>query len=245
MRDQMIHGVANSHVRNKSLSHGKHLTLDKAAENGFELETAQKANQAFGDAENVQRVGAAQDGGSAARRSWPPPRQDGTPYPRWLRVPPHLPDAGRRPKQGRMKSIQSSSTDRIGPFYRCGGFGHLASSRHCPARNKTCNFCRIKGPLAAVSRTKKQGESPVQNITPVQAQTAQTVSVLTVNTSLPSRRDLNVPVVVGHDVHMQLLVDAAATVPLMTKEDFNKFFDPKYQLVKTSVQLQNFSKQRI
>lgn len=105
----------------------------------------------------------------------------------------------------------SSSTDRIGPFYRCGGFGHLASSRHCPARNKTCNFCRIKGPLAAVCRKNKQGESPGQNVTPVQAQMAQTASVLTVDTSLPSRGDLRVPVVVGHDVHMQLLVDTAGS----------------------------------
>lgn len=114
----------------------------------------------------------------------------------------------------------SSSTERIGPLYRCGGYGHVASSRYCPARKNTCNFCGIKGALAAVCRKKKQGESPVQNVTPVQAQTAQTASVLTVNTSLPSRTELSVPVAVGHDVHMQLLVDTGATAPLATKEDF-------------------------
>lgn len=44
---------------------------------------------------------------------------------------------------------------------------------------------------------------------------------------------------------MQLLVDTGATVSLVTKEDFKKFFDQKYQLSKTLVQLQNFSKQCI
>ncbi|KAH7964675.1 hypothetical protein HPB49_000149 [Dermacentor silvarum] len=44
---------------------------------------------------------------------------------------------------------------------------------------------------------------------------------------------------------MQLLVDTGATMSLMAKEDFNKSFDQKYQLMKTSVQLQHFSKRRI
>ncbi|KAH7943789.1 hypothetical protein HPB52_011740 [Rhipicephalus sanguineus] len=81
VRDQVIHGVANAHVRAKLLSYGEGLTLQKAEEVGRDLEALNKANAAFGanerllgslagDGGSVQRVArgyaaASQNGGSA------------------------------------------------------------------------------------------------------------------------------------------------------------------------------------
>ncbi|KAH7955542.1 hypothetical protein HPB52_001238 [Rhipicephalus sanguineus] len=88
VRDQVIHGVANAHVRAKLLSYGEALTLQKAEEVGRDLEALQKANAAFEENErlldshsgyggSIQCVAAAQNGGSAAslmapraRRRW-------------------------------------------------------------------------------------------------------------------------------------------------------------------------------
>ncbi|KAH7969953.1 hypothetical protein HPB52_023086 [Rhipicephalus sanguineus] len=77
VRDQVIHGVANAHVRAKLLSYGEALTLQKAEEVGRDLEALNKANAAFGENErllgshsgyggSIQCVAAAQNGGSAA-----------------------------------------------------------------------------------------------------------------------------------------------------------------------------------
>ncbi|KAH7935999.1 hypothetical protein HPB52_016348 [Rhipicephalus sanguineus] len=77
VRDQVIHGVANAHVRAKLLSYGEALTLQKAEEVGRVLEALNKANAAFGENErllgshsgyggSIQCVAAAQNGGSAA-----------------------------------------------------------------------------------------------------------------------------------------------------------------------------------
>ncbi|KAH7947358.1 hypothetical protein HPB52_010488 [Rhipicephalus sanguineus] len=77
VRDQVIHGVANAHVRAKLLSYGEALTLQKAEEVGRDLEALNKANAAFGENErllgshsgycgSIQCVAAAQNCGSAA-----------------------------------------------------------------------------------------------------------------------------------------------------------------------------------
>ncbi|KAH7957529.1 hypothetical protein HPB52_019869 [Rhipicephalus sanguineus] len=64
--DQVIHGVANAHVRAKLLSYGEALTLQKAEEVGRDLEALNKANAAFG--ENERLLGSlAGDGGSVQR----------------------------------------------------------------------------------------------------------------------------------------------------------------------------------
>ncbi|KAH7943745.1 hypothetical protein HPB52_011256 [Rhipicephalus sanguineus] len=66
VRDQVIHGVANAHVRAKLLSYGEALTLQKAEEVGRVLEALNKANAAFG--ENERLLGSlAGDGGSVQR----------------------------------------------------------------------------------------------------------------------------------------------------------------------------------
>ncbi|KAH7951463.1 hypothetical protein HPB52_009378 [Rhipicephalus sanguineus] len=53
MRDQIIHGVVNAHVRAKLLSYGEALRLQKAEEVGCDLEALNKANAAFGENERL------------------------------------------------------------------------------------------------------------------------------------------------------------------------------------------------
>ncbi|KAH7960553.1 hypothetical protein HPB49_021092 [Dermacentor silvarum] len=172
VRDQIIHGVANAQVRTKLLSYGEALTLQKA-EVGRDLEALNKANAAFGENErllgslagdggSVQRVArgfaaAAQNGGSAASAA-PHATQHGGGF---------LPNADCRVQDGyagssarlqdgvREQEGQPASKPHIGPCFRCGKLGHLANSRNCPAKNKTCQFCRIKGHFAAVCRKRQ------------------------------------------------------------------------------------------
>ncbi|KAH7952410.1 hypothetical protein HPB52_022840 [Rhipicephalus sanguineus] len=226
VRDQVIHGVANAHVRAKLLSYGEALTLQKAEEVGRDLEALNKANAAFRENErlldshsgyggSIQCVAAAQNGRSAASLvphvtqhggGSPPPRR-GWPGPRWLR-----------------------RLDGAGTMLRSLPLGHLATSRNCPAKKKICQFCRIKGHFAAVCRKRR---ASVQEVTPVRDAGSGTATVLSVQAAPTSPRDLRIPVVVGGQIHMSLLVDTGATASLMMKRDFDALFASKHRLLQT------------
>ena len=53
-------------------------------------------------------------------------------------------DRGRKPDKAKGKGC-----------YRCGRDGHLAKDPSCPARDATCNKCKMIGHFAAVCRTKQ------------------------------------------------------------------------------------------
>ncbi|KAH7968218.1 hypothetical protein HPB52_007031 [Rhipicephalus sanguineus] len=243
VRDQVIHGVANAHVRAKLLSYGEALTLQKAEEVSHELEALNKANAAFGENErllgshsgyggSIQCVAAAQNGGSAASLA-PHVTQHGGSFP---------PKSGGRIRVRCQQVQQSASKPQVGPCFRCGKLGHLATYRNCPAKKKICQFCRIKGHFAAVCRKRR---ASVQEVTPVQGRASGTATVLSVQAAPTSLRDLRIPVIVGGHSHMSLLVDTGATASLMTKKDFDTLFASKHHLLQMSVHMQNFSKQRI
>ncbi|KAH7983059.1 hypothetical protein HPB52_008899 [Rhipicephalus sanguineus] len=256
VRDQVIHGVANAHVRAKLLSYGEALTLQKAEEVGRDLEALNKSNAAFGENErllgshsgysgSIQCVATAQNGGSAASLV-PHVTQHGGGFP---------PGAGGRVQDGsagstalaqycvRCQQVQQlAPKPQVGPCFRCGKLGHLATYKNCPAKKKICQFCRIKGHFAAVCRKRR---ASVQEVTPVQDRASGTATVLSVQAAPTSPRDLRIPVVVGGHSHMSLLVDTGATASLMTKKDFDMLFASKHRLLQMSIQLQDFSKHRI
>ncbi|KAH7984617.1 hypothetical protein HPB52_023287 [Rhipicephalus sanguineus] len=256
VRDQVIHGVANAHVRAKLLSYGEALTLQKAEEVGRDLEALNKANAAFGENErllgshsgyggSVQCVAAAQNGGSAASLV-PHVTQHGGGFP---------PGAGGRVQDGsagstalaqccvRCQQVQQlAPKPQVGPCFRCGKLGHLATSRNCPAKKKICQFCCIKGHFAAVCRKRR---ASVQEVAPVPDRASGTATVLSVQAAPTSPRELRIPVIVGGHSHMSLLVDTGATASLMTKKDFDMLFASKHRLLQMSIQLQDFSKHRI
>ncbi|KAH7947908.1 hypothetical protein HPB52_016798 [Rhipicephalus sanguineus] len=256
VRDQVIHGVANAHVWAKLLSYGEALTLQKAEEVGRDLEALQKANAAFEENErlldshssyggSIQCVAAAQNGGSAASLV-PHVTQHGGGFP---------PGAGGRVQDGSAGSTalaqccvhcqqvqQLAPKPQVGPCFRCGKLGHLATSRNCPAKKKICQFCCIKGHFAAVCRKRR---ASVQEVAPVQDRASGTATVLSVQAVPTSPRDLRIPVIVGGHSHMSLLVDTGATASLMTKKDFDMLFASKHRLLQMSIQLQDFSKHRI
>ncbi|KAH7947328.1 hypothetical protein HPB52_010082 [Rhipicephalus sanguineus] len=259
-RDQVIHGVANAHVQAKILSYGEALTLQKAEEVGCDLEALKKANAAFGknerllgslagDSGSVQCVprgfaAASQNGGSASSAA-PHATHNGGGFP---------PNAGGHVQDGyagssarlqdgvRGQEGQSASKPQVGPCFCCGKLGHLVTSRNCPAKNKTCQFCRIKGHFAAVCHKR---QASVQEVAPVQDTDSGTAIVLSVQAAPTSPRDLRIPVVVVGHSHMSMLADSGATASLMTKKDFDMLFASKHRLLQTSIQLQNFSKHRI
>ncbi|KAH7956134.1 hypothetical protein HPB52_006350 [Rhipicephalus sanguineus] len=72
--------------------------------------------------------------------------------------------------------------------------GHLATSRNCPAKNTTCQYCRIKGHFAAGCRKR---QASVQEVAPVQDADSGTATVLSVQAAQTSPRDLRIPVVIG------------------------------------------------
>ncbi|KAH7947863.1 hypothetical protein HPB52_016370 [Rhipicephalus sanguineus] len=202
VRDQVIHGVANAHVRAKLLSYGEALTLQKAEEVGRDLEALQKANAAFEENErllgshcgyggSIQCVAAAaQYGGSAASLA-PHLTQHGGSFP---------PKSGGRIQDGcagstalvqdcvRCQQVQQlAPKPQVGPCFRCGKLGHLANSRNCPAKKKICQFCGIKGHFAAVCRKR---QASVQEVAPVRDADSDTATVLSVQASPSSPRDL-------------------------------------------------------
>ncbi|KAH7984492.1 hypothetical protein HPB52_021844 [Rhipicephalus sanguineus] len=218
-------------------------------------EALQKANAAFQENEqllgshsgyggSIQCVAAAQNGWSAASLL-PHATHHGGGFPH---------NASGRVQDGcagstvevqhcvRCQQVQQlTPKPQVGPCFRCGKLGHLATSRNCPAKNKTCQFCRIKGHFAAVCRKR---QASVQEVASVQDADSGTATVLSVQAAPTSPRDLRIPVVVGGHSHMSLLVDTGATASLMTK-DFDMLFASKDRLIQTSIQLQNFSKHRI
>ncbi|KAH7985558.1 hypothetical protein HPB52_025566 [Rhipicephalus sanguineus] len=229
MRDQIIHGVANAHVRAKLLSYGEALTSQKAEEVGRDFEALNKANAVFGENERLLGLHSGYGG-----------------FP---------PKSGGRIQDGcagstalvqdcvRCQQVQQlAPKPQVGPCFRCGKVGHLATSRNCPAKNKICQFCLIKGHFAAVC-CKRQPS--VQEVTPVQDTDSGTATVLSVQAAPTSPRDLRIPVVVGGHSHMALLVDTGAAASLMTKRDFDALFTSKHRLLRASVHLNNFSKHRI
>ncbi|KAH7975523.1 hypothetical protein HPB52_002619 [Rhipicephalus sanguineus] len=256
MRDQIIHGLANAHVRAKLLSYGEALTLQKADEVGRDLEALNKANAAFGENErllgshsgyggSIHCVVAAQNGGSAASLA-PHLTQHGCGFP---------PKSGGGIQDGcagstalvqdcfRCQHVQQlAPKPQVGPCFRCGKLGHVATYRNCPAKKKICQFCRIKGHFAAVCRKRR---ASVQEVAPVQDRASGTATVLSVQAAPTSPRDLRIPVIVGRHSHMSLLVDTGATASLMTKKDFDMLFASKHRLLQMSIQLQHFSKHRI
>ncbi|KAH7957586.1 hypothetical protein HPB52_020597 [Rhipicephalus sanguineus] len=258
--DRVRDGVANAHVRAKLLSYGEGLTLQKAEEVGRDLEALNKANAAFGenqrllgslagDGGSVQRVArgfvaASQNGGSASSAALHV-TQHGGGFPR---------SAGGRDQDGYAGSSgclqdgvcgqegQPASKPQVGPCFRCGKSGHLATSRNCPAKNKTCQFCRIKGHFVAVCRER---QASVQEVAPVQDADSGTARVLSVQAAPTSPRELRIPVVVGGHIHMSLLVDTAATASMMTKRDFDALFASKHRLLRALAHFKIISKHRV
>ncbi|KAH7986390.1 hypothetical protein HPB52_025012 [Rhipicephalus sanguineus] len=135
VRNQVIHGVTNAHVRAKLLSYGEALTLQKAEEVGRDLEALNKASAAFGENErllgshsgyggSIQCVAAtAQNGGSAASLA-PHLTQHGGSFP---------PKSGGRIQDGcagstalvqdcvRCQQVQQlAPKPQVGPCFRCG-----------------------------------------------------------------------------------------------------------------------------
>ncbi|KAH7985407.1 hypothetical protein HPB52_025659 [Rhipicephalus sanguineus] len=145
----------------------------------------------------IQCVAAAQNGGSAASLA-PHVTQHGGSFP---------PNAGGRVQDGYVGSsarLQDGVRGQEGLLPSLNKLGHLATSRNCPAKNKTCQFRRIKGHFAAVCRKR---QASVQEVAPVQDADSGTGTVLSVQAAPTSPRDLRIPVVVGGHSHMSLLVD--------------------------------------
>ncbi|XP_072143800.1 uncharacterized protein [Dermacentor andersoni] len=271
VRDQIIHGVAIVSVREKLLAHGETLSLDKAEEIGRSLEALHRANRAFGS-ENVRRIEASQLGvpstGQDGRRSpgghddgrllprsrrddilLPRSRRDDRLLPRSRREDRLLPGSRRDDRllpgsrrEGR-HFAQGSSGNR-GACDRCGSTKHIATYRNCPARNRRCNACHTLGHFASVCRKTRtvQHVSSAETLSSTSAGQP-SASVLTVS-AFETKKDLEVPVVVN-GVSMRLPVDTGASVSLMTAEDFGKHFGRQHRLSQTTVDLKNFSKQRI
>ncbi|KAH7935797.1 hypothetical protein HPB52_013596 [Rhipicephalus sanguineus] len=275
VRDQVIHGSSDARVREKLLAYGEELTLEKAEEIVRTLEALSLANHAFAPThtEYVQAIGrGAQDGGArkkyghgqssrGGRDVTPtlpggynatevPASQDGDFSPK--------PSTGLRapvPNGKFQGDFQAQSCDR------CGSRRHQSNFRNCPARSRRCNTCNAWGHFASMCRK----TAPVQRVTSrgavdvapeqqasTQLNVASTSSVLSsdhpsssvLTVSTLSRNDLVVHAVVD-GVTLQLLVDARASVSLMTAEDFYRHFSKQHSLSKAVVDLRNFSKQGI
>lgn len=105
-----------------------------------------------------------------------------------------------------------------------------------------CYFCNIKGHLAILC-CKRQAS--VHEIAQVHYAGFRSATVLSVQVSPTSPKDLCIPVVIGAHIDMSLLVDTGVIASLLMKKDFNRLFALKHRLLQTSTQLQNFSRHRI
>ncbi|XP_075550773.1 uncharacterized protein LOC142584554 [Dermacentor variabilis] len=241
VRDQIIHGVANVSVREKLLAHGETLSLDKAEEIGRSLEALHRANRAF-DSEKIQRIEAAQLGAPSTSqdgRLLPRSRQDG-------RRSPGGHEDGRLFSGSRQEGrhFAHGSSGNRGACDRCGSTKHIATYKNCPARNRRCNACHTLGHFASVCRKTRtvQHVSSAETLSSTSARQP-SASVLTVS-AFETKKDLEVPVVVN-GVSMRLPVDTGASVSCMTAEDFRNNFGRQHRLSQPTVDLRNFSKQRI
>ena len=57
-------------------------------------------------------------------------------------------------RQAKEKGTQGKKPGKERKCYRCGGTGHLAQDKSCPALDKTCNKCGKSGHFAACCKTK-------------------------------------------------------------------------------------------
>ncbi|XP_077538135.1 uncharacterized protein LOC144150167 [Haemaphysalis longicornis] len=169
-------------------------------------------------------------------------------------------------------TVQQKFAGKLQSCERCGNKWHNSAFQNCPARNRRCNscnkwghfasMCRKPAPVHRVSSKEATGSAstpePVEHPASTEINAPARSSVLTVSTSSrkdlvvqaevsvnnPPRKDLVVQAEVS-GVTMQLLVDTGASVSLMTVEDFKRHFSKQHALSKASVNLWNFSKQRI
>ena len=110
----------------------------------------------------------------------------------------------------------SSTTKRLASTtmcFRCGSESHLANDRKCPARNAICNNCRKKGHYAVVGKLAK---SQVR-VSTIRRSLGHRVGVL--NNAVPRP---TVDVTINDASALQLIVDTAAEVSVLSKRDFGR-----------------------
>ena len=199
--DQVIEHCHSSHLRKKLLGVGDTITVEKVISLATALEDVDQQASVMTKTEQMYSPTAHSEGGSG--------EDNQTAY--GLRETSNQRNSHQPSNIGTSSRPPQASWKSKAQCFGCGQIGHIKRDYQCPARGKTCNYCRRRDHFDSVCLEKKKAEeSKVQNPSQMQKSGVQLLS-----TSEPEEEYL-FSLNSGHKYDVALMVDE---IPVKFKID--------------------------